>query len=351
MNKREQFIHQQRNLLMNDVTGYITENTAFNHIRKSHLHITDAELLDTIVSNQKFSDARFTDEKTMFGSIAIALHDSMPDIADYVLSPKTERMVIEFDASPYFEKVGSGYVAESRRKESMLEYGQRINAAETAAITLVLSKDSNQPNGFIVATAYPTTNPQSLRNADKLVKTTSQDLTPTLERTYTYRSEYTSPLCKIGLRAACHDPTYNNCRIDYRKNDAYNPQEQIYITPKTISPLDRPPTVILNRDGRRVHMEFCKSTLKTVKPGTYKTLVHSLCSRNTIEMTDYDLVMTADAAMSQIESMTYIPANCTMPTKRMVARPPKRPTVKKPKPIYTRPSVDTEKTKDPEFGT
>lgn len=322
-NQKEEFIRQQRQLLTNDSTNYVVQNTKINHIIKNHLNLTNAQLLDTIVSNQKFSNAKFDDKNTLFSSIAIALHDNMPEIADFIFSQNknqnpNQAHVIEFDASPYFKKIGSGFVAESKRKDSLLEYNQHINAVDTNAITLVIKKDENTPNGFIVISAFPTTNPQTLPNANKIVKTTTPDLTNILEQTDTYKSEYTSPLLKIGLRASCRDSKYDNCRIDYQAQNKYQPKEKLYVTSKVIDALDKPATVMFTRENKDISIEYCKANLKEIKPNTYKTLIREICPRKNLEIFDYDLIVTSDNIHKEIKTMRYVPEKYDMPKKQTI---------------------------------
>lgn len=325
-----EYIRKERKLLTADPSAYIETNSYISHIETSHKNPTDAEILNSIVSGQKFGDSRFTDEETMYQAVSVALFDNMPLIERFVNQPgdfPTDTLSIEYDASNYFDAVGHGFVAQNRRnKPTLVEYGQKIETVTTSAVGLILKRNPDNECGFSIKTAFPAVHP--IRLPDECIQRELKDITDILHQTETYKSNMVHPITKIGLEAACNSPKFSGFRVDYRAPMQAGHQPQLFLTTLEAAGRENQDCAMIrcNQKGQ-IFQQYGTPTFKTISHSRniHRTFCHDFCDRMDMQKRNPELIQLCDAITDQLDSQsaTTIRPHVRFPQKMMAKAPSK----------------------------
>lgn len=204
-------IRRTRKELRKDPVRFIQSRANLLHIETHYRK--DPALLNNVISGKKFGDSRFINEHTMYDAISVALDENMEDLYDYLHDPeRTDDFIIECDVGDYIDTVGTGFVMDSKKKDTFLSYEQKVNACETSGIGMVIRKSNATECGYCIVSAFPATHPLSLPNAVKIQK---DDLSPILKHTWTYQDERNNDVWRLAARAACRDNSLNGMHVTY----------------------------------------------------------------------------------------------------------------------------------------
>ena len=300
----QDYAKEQLDELHADPQAYIDQNSNMSHVNDEHIDATDITMLNNVLTGRKYGDTRFLNDTTMYQAIAYALDDKMDEIADFVLNSMDDEMVIEWSDPNKIPVIGTGFLAESKKKENVLQYNQRIRTIQTSCLGLVLKRTDDTMAGFTIKSAFPAAHPTDPMLRHDAIKSTRKDITPLLVNTNFYRSRHNSEVTKLAARAACNDPMFESFRVDYRKEVYPDYPEQLFVTRESDTGKYGADCCILSyQDNDKVRTTFCGVNFADITNDglTQKAVKTEYRPRASVTSRDPDFVIFADALATEME--------------------------------------------------